>query len=130
MSFTLQGIGPFLHWMTLGILLAAPFLLAFVIYKLGSLPGSIARARGHPQADAINICGWMGIITLVLWPVAMVWAHLTPPKPVARQPLSDADREALVRMLRQTSQRIAGLEHWLSHGTRNPESAQQRANGG
>jgi len=78
MGFTLQGLGPFLHWMTLGALAVAPVLVAFVIYKLGSLPASIARSRGHPQADAINICGWMGIITIVLWPIAMVWAHLVP----------------------------------------------------
>ena len=51
MGFTLQGLGPFLHWMTLGALAVAPVLVAFVIYKLGSLPGSIARSRGHPQAD-------------------------------------------------------------------------------
>ena len=59
MGFTLQGIGPFLHWMTLGVLCVMPVLAGYVIYKLGSLPGSIARSRGHPQADAINICGWM-----------------------------------------------------------------------
>jgi len=57
MGFTLQGLGPFLHWMTLGALCVFPVLAAVVIYKLGSLPGSIARSRGHPQADAINICG-------------------------------------------------------------------------
>ncbi len=78
MGFTLQGLGPFLHWMTLGALCVMPVLAAFAIYKLGGLPGSIAKSRGHPQADAINICGWMGIITIVLWPIAMVWAHLVP----------------------------------------------------
>ena len=76
MQFTLQGFGPFLHWLTLGILFVMPVVIGLVIYKLGSLPGDIARARNHPQAVAISICGWMGIITLVLWPIAMVWAHL------------------------------------------------------
>ena len=78
MGFTLQGVGPFLHWMTLGALCVFPVLAALVIYKLGSLPGSVARSRGHPRAGAINIDGWMGIITIVLWPIAMVWAHLVP----------------------------------------------------
>src|SRR6266478_8066530 len=78
MGFTLRAVGPFLHWMTLGVLCVFPVLAGYVIYKLGSLPGSIVRSRGHPQADAINICGWMGIITIVLWPIAMVWAHLVP----------------------------------------------------
>jgi len=78
MGFTLQGAGPFLHWLTLGILCVMPVVIGIIAYKLGGLPGEIARARRHPQAEAISICGWMGIVTLVLWPVAMVWAHLVP----------------------------------------------------
>jgi len=27
-----------------------------IVYMLGSLPGAIAKARNHPQADPINIC--------------------------------------------------------------------------
>ena len=43
---------------------------------LGILPGRIARARQHPQADAINVCGWWGALTLgVLMPVAYIWAY-------------------------------------------------------
>ncbi len=49
---------------------------------LGGLPGRIAQRREHPQADAIRVCGWMGLLTLgVLWPVAMVWAYLPPSEP-------------------------------------------------
>lgn len=41
---------------------------------LGALPGKIARKRGHPQADAINVCGWLGLVTLgLLWPLALIW---------------------------------------------------------
>lgn len=110
MGFTLQGAGPFLHWLTLGVLCVMPILAAYVLYKLGGLPGSIARARGHPQADAINICGWMGIITLVLWPVAMVWAYLSPAKPATGKRLSETDIDAMVSKLQQASQRLAALE--------------------
>ena len=28
---------------------------------LGMLPGKIARQRNHPQAEAINVCGWWGV---------------------------------------------------------------------
>jgi hypothetical protein len=115
MGFTLQGFGPFLHWMTLGALAVSPVLAAYVIYKLGSLPGTIARSRGHPQADAINICGWMGIITIVLWPIAMVWAHLVPGKPVSGvEPGASEDREALLAKLQQASQRLAAIESKLA----------------
>jgi hypothetical protein len=118
MQFTLQGIGPFLHWLTLGVLVVAPILIAYVIYKLGSLPGSIARSRNHPQTDAINICGWMGIITIVLWPIAMVWAYLVPGRPITGpEPGEGEDRAALTAKLRQVSQRIAAIESKLPKPT-------------
>ena len=47
-------------------LLVIILLLAVVIWLvvlLGSWPGSIARKRNHPQADAITALGWIGIIT-------------------------------------------------------------------
>ncbi len=46
---------------------------------LGMLPGRIARARNHPQADAINMCGWWGVLTMgILLPLAFIWAYTTP----------------------------------------------------
>ena len=60
-------------------LIVMGILIGFVIWlvvKFGPLPGSIARERGHPQADAINVLGWLGVITLGLaWPIALVWAY-------------------------------------------------------
>ena len=48
----------------------------FMVVKLGPLPGNIAGKRGHPQADAINVLGWIGVITLGLaWPIALIWAY-------------------------------------------------------
>ena len=52
MAFTLQGFGPFLHWLTLVILCVLPVVLGIVLYKVGGLPGSIAAARGHPHLPA------------------------------------------------------------------------------
>ena len=46
---------------------------------LGMLPGRIARARNHPQADAINMCGWWGALTMgLLMPLAFIWAYTRP----------------------------------------------------
>ena len=46
---------------------------------LGMLPGRIARGRNHPQAEAINVCGWWGALTLgLLAPIAFVWAYYDP----------------------------------------------------
>ena len=47
-----------------------------IVVKLGPIPGNIAKDREHPQADAIRVLGWIGIITLGLaWPFALVWAY-------------------------------------------------------
>lgn len=46
---------------------------------LGMLPGRIARTRNHPQADAINVCGWWGALTMgLLMPLAFIWAYTRP----------------------------------------------------
>ena len=42
---------------------------------LAGLPGRIARDRKHPQAEAISVCGWLGLLTGVVWIVALVWAY-------------------------------------------------------
>ena len=55
-------------------------LIGFVIWLvvlLGPMPGNIAKQRGHPQADAVNVLGWIGVITLGLaWPIALIWAFI------------------------------------------------------
>jgi Protein of unknown function (DUF3302) len=118
MGFTLQGAGPFLHWLTLGILFAMPVLIGLIVYKLGSLPGNIASARNHPQAKAISICGWMGVITLIMWPIAMVWAYLNAAAGRAAEgSSSEASSQSLVGKLQQASQRLAEIEASLSKTT-------------
>jgi hypothetical protein len=43
---------------------------------LGGLPGKVARERGHPQADAIAVAGWLGLLGFgVFWPLALIWAY-------------------------------------------------------
>ena len=117
MGFSLHGVGPFLHWLTLGILFVMPVLIGLIVYRLGSLPGDIARARNHPQAKAIGICGWMGLVTLVMWPIAMVWAHLNPVAPSTEGSLSEASAQTLVDKLQLASQRLATIEASLSKTT-------------
>ena len=46
---------------------------------LGMFPGKIARERNHPQAAAINVCGWWGALTMgLLTPIAFIWAYTNP----------------------------------------------------
>lgn len=50
-----------------------------ILVILGMMPGRIARQRNHPQADAINICGWWGVLTMgILLPLAYIWAYTNP----------------------------------------------------
>lgn len=59
------------------LVLVAAAIAVWVV--LGMMPGRIARARHHPQADAINVCGWWGVITMgLLLPVAWIWAYTNP----------------------------------------------------
>jgi hypothetical protein len=47
--------------------------LAAAVFVLG-FPGRIAIARKHPDADAINIMGWLGFLAVVPWMQAFIWA--------------------------------------------------------
>ena len=47
--------------------------LAAVMFILG-LPGRIAIARKHPEADAVNLMGWVGFMAIVPWIQALIWA--------------------------------------------------------
>jgi Protein of unknown function (DUF3302) len=47
--------------------------LALVVFILG-LPGRIAIARRHPEADAVYLMGWIGFLAVVPWIQALIWA--------------------------------------------------------
>ena len=73
-----------LVFVVMGVLLSAGL---YVAIRLGALPGRIAKSRNHPQADAIQVAGWLGILTLgLLWPFALVWAFSRPLSPASADP--------------------------------------------
>ena len=42
---------------------------------LAGLPGRIAIARKHPEAEAVNLLGWAGLLpTIYPWVQAFIWA--------------------------------------------------------
>jgi hypothetical protein len=74
----------------------------FAAFKLGALPGEIAARREHPQADAIRVAGWLGLVTLgLLWPFALIWAYTRP---------GGADARGLEERVDGLSERVAALE--------------------
>ena len=86
-------------------LIVMAILLAVVIWLvvlLGSMPGNIARKRGHPQTEAIQVLGWIGIITLgISWFIAIVWAYTNPVGNSSTDLALDARIEALESQLEQ-----------------------------
>lgn len=70
----------FLNVLTWVVLIALAAIAGILVVLLGTLPAKIAKKRGHPQVDAINVMSWLGIITMGLfWPFALIWAHTRPP---------------------------------------------------
>ena len=47
--------------------------IGVVVVILG-LPGRIAIARKHPDAEAIYMMGWLGFLAVVPWIQAFMWA--------------------------------------------------------
>ena len=66
--------------MTGFIILVIIVLLAIWVYvEMAKFPGNKARERGHPQADAINVLAWIGLLLgVVPWVIALVWAYTKP----------------------------------------------------
>ncbi len=61
------------------ILVVLAMIIAVIYIELGGMPGKVARERGHPQADAISLLGWVGLLLGVApWLFAMVWARMRP----------------------------------------------------
>ena len=61
----------YLTFAAMFIIVAAGLALAVLI--LG-LPGRIAIARKHPEADAVYLMGWIGFLAIVPWINALIWA--------------------------------------------------------
>jgi hypothetical protein len=87
MEYQFESLGPALRIVVLIVLIVFALLAIGVIVLIAALPGKLAKSRNHPQAVAINVCGWLGLPTGVLWVLAMVWAFLqTGPAGTSRPP--------------------------------------------
>lgn len=78
--------------------------LGLAVFMLG-LPGRVAIARKHPDAEAVNIMGWVGFLAVVPWMQAFLWAFKpTDVVDVRRFPRQEqeAEREDLARLAGKT----------------------------
>jgi len=67
-----------LNYVSLFIVLMCVIIIVVGIWKVHTLPGVIAKKRNHPQAEAIEITAYLGLIAFPLWMAALIWAYLRP----------------------------------------------------
>jgi hypothetical protein len=69
-----------LDYFALGLLVFVALVLFYGIIALHDIPYDIAKARKHPQQDAIHVAGWVSLFTLhAIWPFLWIWATLYRP---------------------------------------------------
>ena len=85
-----------LDYFALGVLLILATAAIMTLVLIAVMPGRIAKARNHPQADAIRVCGWWAVLTMgLLLPLAYIWAYSDPRwRDHATSDTSTKDRDA------------------------------------
>ena len=64
-------------WVVLIVLILS---IVTVIAFLAMLPGTIARKRRHPWAQAVSVAGWITLFFgFAMWPIALIWAYVDVP---------------------------------------------------
>lgn len=64
----------FWDYVTFACLFVIGAAFVVVLLFLGGLPGRIALARKHPEAEAVKVMGWVGLFTVFPWIQAFGWA--------------------------------------------------------
>jgi len=76
-----------LAWVVLIILIVCT--IAVIVF-LAVLPGTIAKKRKHPWAQAVAIAGWVTLfLGFALWPLTLIWAYVDVPTPRERRSRDD-----------------------------------------
>jgi len=64
----------FWDYATFASLALAGVAFILIIVFIGGLPGRIAVARRHPDAQAVTVMGWAGLLAVWPWMQAFIWA--------------------------------------------------------
>jgi hypothetical protein len=87
------------------IIVGAGFLTLF--WLMMSWPGRIAIARRHPEAEAVNMMGWLGWVAVVPWVQAFIWAFKPTDVVDLRYGPSRVARETAAQIARLTGRPVA-----------------------
>ncbi|WP_166372935.1 DUF3302 domain-containing protein [Psychromonas sp. SA13A] len=64
-----------LEYIALGILVFIFVTLFYGMVAIHDIPYKMAKERNHPQQDALQVAGWISLLTLhILWPFLWIWA--------------------------------------------------------
>ncbi len=64
----------FWDYVTFAVLVVAGIGATAVIVIMAGLPGRIAIARKHPEAEAVRLMGFLGFLPVLPWIQAFIWA--------------------------------------------------------
>ncbi|MGB5177589.1 MAG: DUF3302 domain-containing protein [Gammaproteobacteria bacterium] len=64
-----------LEIISLSLIFFSVVVITLGIIKIHTYPGKIARARNHPQTEAIEVTSLLGLLIFPLWMAALVWAY-------------------------------------------------------
>ena len=94
------------------------FAFALVIFILG-LPGRIAIARNHPDAEAVYLMGWVGFMAVIPWIQALIWAF-KPTDVVDVRRFPKEERKAIEEEIAKLSGKDASLKPVKPRPSRKP----------
>jgi len=64
-----------LEIISLSLIFFSVIVIVLGIIKIHTYPGKIAKARNHPQTEAIEVTSLLGLIIFPLWMAALVWSY-------------------------------------------------------
>ncbi|MEO1089555.1 MAG: DUF3302 domain-containing protein [Pseudomonadota bacterium] len=74
MGSALQSLDVYDYLTFAALIVLAIAFFSVAMFVMG-LPGSIAKRRNHPHAEAVNLMGWVGFLAVVPWIHALIWAY-------------------------------------------------------
>ena len=64
-----------LQIVSLSLIFFSVIVITLGIIKVHTYPGKIAKARNHPQTEAIEVTSLLGLMIFPFWMAALVWAY-------------------------------------------------------
>lgn len=118
MDYPYITLGPAFQVLALLLLFAFVAAVITIVIFLASLPGKIAAKRNHPQAKSVNLCGWLGLPTGLVWVGAIAWAYWNSNSQasLASGIMGDSETKAINSKIDQLENLLSGLEQHMLRG--------------